>query len=108
MAKTTSGVDSRQNHTLIHLSPEQYAHFTEGDGLFIKGPNGNTIGFIHEDNFGSSLETLHLRDRIDNVCAQLDFLVTAVSPGGQPLELNPEAPLGLYEITRNIRALLVV
>ncbi|MEW5250721.1 hypothetical protein [Microbulbifer discodermiae] len=92
----------------IQLSPTQYAHFTDGDGLFVKGSEGDTVGFIHETNFDNSLETLRLHDRIGNACEQLYFLAAALSPGNEVLELNPQAQLGLNQIICQIREQLTM
>ncbi|MFS1525796.1 hypothetical protein ACL7TT_17070 [Microbulbifer sp. 2304DJ12-6] len=99
-------LQSAQADHELRLSPTQYAHFTEGDGLFIQGPKGNTVGFVHETNFDNSLETLALRDRMEDACARLYFLAAAVSPGNGTLELNPKAQLGLNQIICQIRELL--
>jgi len=101
MAKIINA-DFRNQSTQIHLSLEQYAHFTAGDGLFIKGPGGEMLGFIHEDTFEHAINDLAVLERMSEARAKMALIAATLTPG-QPLELGPDMQMGLAVILDEIQ-----
>ncbi|WP_226648099.1 hypothetical protein [Microbulbifer variabilis] len=91
----------------FQISDSQYAHYTEGDGLTMLGPDREVLCFLHEEGaqVGHHPAYLQIMDSIDEAIHQLDFLSLALTPGSH-LELSPEAQLGLSSILRKLRNLL--
>ena len=89
------------NSSHLVLSPEQLAHFTDGDGLFLLCPEGESVGFIHKSNLDNDPgDGIEIRDEARNQLHLLEMLM--VNKNGY-LELNETAVSGLTSMLSNIQ-----
>jgi hypothetical protein len=89
--------------TVIQLSAEQFDHFTEGDGLFIRDEGGHNLAFAHIDNLQGTLEMNAHKEAIREVQAQLELLNMTLFQGHDYLELNCTAQEGLRSLFENMQ-----
>ncbi|MFA0813052.1 hypothetical protein [Microbulbifer epialgicus] len=91
----------------LQISDIQYAHYTQGDGLTVLGPDFEVLCFLHEEGaqLGHHPAYLQVMESLDEAIHQLDFLSLALNPGSH-LELSPDVQLGLCSILRKLRSLL--
>jgi len=90
----------------VTFTPEQFQHFTEGDGLYFKDESGEVIAFAHYDNLEGSIELQQQRDRIQAANRLLALGESLLTQRQGYLELDDTAAQGLAGYLGIIRAQL--
>lgn len=109
MAKQTtsktrnSNTATQQEHPHITLNETQLQHYTEGEGLLLKAPNGQVLRFLHEVDDDNMQRINNMSDAQD----LLAFLRDALAGRDGGLELTPQGVVGLGHVIDKMGELLV-